>query len=93
MRTSLPRLFLGANLRSNFFQAGPFAGLNQQGRAESSDKLYCIRVYVILNLFLLLSTIVYLFLPTNVTKLFFSKLVSCRRFFFLDKGTRGSSCE
>ena len=57
---------------SNVF-AGPFitAGLNQQGRAESSDKLYCIRVYVILNLFLLLSTIVSLFLPTNVTKLFF----------------------
>ena len=25
------------------------AGSNQQGRAESSDKLYCIRVYVILN--------------------------------------------
>ena len=36
---------------SNFL-AGPFitAGLNQQGRAESSEKLYCIRVYVILNL-------------------------------------------
>ena len=34
---------------SNFF-AGPFvtAGLNQKGRAESSDKLYCIRVFVIL---------------------------------------------
>ena len=30
--------------------AGPFitAGLNQQGRAESSDKLYCIRVYATL---------------------------------------------
>ena len=43
--------FFGANLRSNFFQAGPFitAGLNQQGRAESGDKLYCIRVYVIIN--------------------------------------------
>ena len=54
---------------SNFF-AGPFitAGLNQQGRAESSDKLYCIRVYVILNLFLLLSTIVSLFLPTIIIK-------------------------
>ena len=68
MRTSLPRLFLGANLRSNFFQAGPFAGLNQQGRAESSDKLYCIRVYVILNLFLLFSTILSLFLPTIIIK-------------------------
>ena len=44
----LCRAFFGANLRSNFFQAGPFitAGLNQQGREESSDKLYCIRVYV-----------------------------------------------
>ena len=54
---------------SNFF-AGPFitAGLNQQGRAESSDKLYCIRVYVILNLFLLLSTILSLFLPTIIIK-------------------------
>ena len=62
--------FFGANLRSNFFQAGPFitAGLNQQGRAESSDKLYCIRVYVILNLFLLLSTILSLFLPTIIIK-------------------------
>ena len=51
---------------SNVF-VGPFtiAGLNQQRRAESSDKLYCIRVYVILNLFLLLSTI--------VRKLIFSK--------------------
>ena len=54
---------------SNFF-AGPFitAGLNQQGRAESSEKLYCIRVYVILNLFLLLSTILSLFLPTIMIK-------------------------
>ena len=54
---------------SNFF-AGPFitAGLNQQGRAESSEKLYCIRVYVILNLFLLLSTILSLFLPTIIIK-------------------------
>ena len=53
---------------SNFF-AGPFitAGLNQQGRA-SSEKLYCIRVYVILNLFLLLSTILSLFLPTIIIK-------------------------
>ena len=78
--------FLAPIWVSNVF-AGPFitAGLNQQGRAESSDKLYCIRVYVILNLFLLLSTIVTivsLFLPTNVTKLFFSKLVNCRCFFF-----------
>ena len=75
--------FLAPIWVSNVF-AGPFitAGLNQQGRAESSDKLYCIRVYVILNLFLLLSTIVSLFLPTNVTKLFFSKLVNCRCFFF-----------
>ena len=42
--------FLAPIWVSNFF-AGPFitAGLNQQGRAESSDKLYCIRVYVILN--------------------------------------------
>ena len=49
MRASLPRLFLAPIWVSNFF-AGPFitAGLNQQGRAESSDKLYCIRVYVIL---------------------------------------------
>ena len=64
--------FLAPIWVSNVF-AGPFitAGLNQQGRAETSDKLYCIRVYVILNLFLLLSTIVSLFLPTNVTKLFF----------------------
>ena len=54
---------------SNFF-AGPFitAGLNQQGRAESSEKLYCIRVYVILNLFLSLSTIRSLFLPTIIIK-------------------------
>ena len=54
---------------SNFF-AGPLitAGLNQQGRAESSGKLYCIRVYVILNLFLLLSTILSLFLPTIIIK-------------------------
>ena len=50
MRASLPRLFLAPIWVSNFF-AGPFitAGLNQQGRAESSDKLYCIRVYVIIN--------------------------------------------
>ena len=49
MCASLPRLFLAPIWVSNFF-AGPFitAGLNQQGRAESSDKLYCIRVYVIL---------------------------------------------
>ena len=55
MRPSLPRLFLAPIWVSNFF-AGPFitAGLNQQGRAESSDKLYYIRVFVILNLFLLL---------------------------------------
>ena len=35
--------FLAPIWVSNFF-AGPFitAGLNQQGRAESSDKLYCI---------------------------------------------------
>ena len=54
---------------SNCF-AGPFitAGLNQQGRAESIEKLYCIRVYVILNLFLLLSTILSLFLPTIIIK-------------------------
>ena len=47
--------FFGANLRSNFFQAGPFitAGLDQQGRAESSDKLYCICVYAILNGYLI----------------------------------------
>ena len=47
--------FLAPIWVSNFF-AGPFitAGLNQQGRAESSDKLYYIRVFVILNLFLLL---------------------------------------
>ena len=51
MRASLPRLFLAPIWVSNFFQAGPFitAGLNQQGRAESSDKLYCIRVYVMIN--------------------------------------------
>ena len=49
MRPSLPRLFVAPIWVSNFF-AGPFitAGLNQQGRAESSDKLYCIRVCVIL---------------------------------------------
>ena len=54
---------------SNFF-AGPFitAGLNQQGRAESSEKLYCIRVCVILNLFLSLSTILSLFLLTILIK-------------------------
>ena len=47
--------FLAPIWVSNVF-ASPFitAGLNQQGRAETSDKLYCIRVYVILNLFLLL---------------------------------------
>ena len=50
MRPSLPRLFLAPIWVSNFF-AGPFitAGLNQQGRAESSDKFYCIRVYVIID--------------------------------------------
>ena len=44
MRASLPRLFLATIWERNFF-AGPFitAGSNQQGRAESSDKLYCIR--------------------------------------------------
>ena len=49
MSASLPRLFLVPIWVCNFF-AGPFitAGLNQKGRAESSDKLYCIRVYVIL---------------------------------------------
>ena len=49
MRASLPRFFLAPIWVSNFF-AGTFitTGLNQQGRAESSDKLYCIRVYVIL---------------------------------------------
>ena len=69
MLPSLPRLFLAPIWVSNFF-AGPFitAGLNQQGRAESSEKLYCIRVYVILNLFLLLSTILSLFLPTIIIK-------------------------
>ena len=69
MRPSLPRLFLAPNWMSNFF-AGPFitAGLNQQGRAESSDKFYCIRVCVILNLFLLLSTILSLFPPTIIIK-------------------------
>ena len=69
MRPSLPRLFLAPIWVSNFF-AGPFitAGLNQQGRAESSEKLYCIRVYVILNLFLLLSKILSLFLPTITIK-------------------------
>ena len=41
--------FFGPIWASNFF-AGPFitAGLNQQGGAESSDKPYYIRVYVIL---------------------------------------------
>ena len=50
MRASLPHLFLAPIWVSNFF-AGPLitAGLNQQGRAESSDKLYCIRVYVMIN--------------------------------------------
>ena len=69
MRASLPRLFLVPIWVSNF-SAGPFitAGLNQQGRAESSDKLYYIRVFVILNLFLLLSTILFLFLPTIIIK-------------------------
>ena len=69
MLPSLPRLFLAPIWVSNFF-AGPFitAGLNQQGRAESSEKLYCIRVYVILNLFLSLSTIRSLFLPTIIIK-------------------------
>ena len=43
MRASLPRLFLAPIWESNCF-AGPFiaAGSNQQGRVESSDKLYCI---------------------------------------------------
>ena len=42
--------FLAPIWVSNFF-TGPFItadGLNQQGRAESSDKLYCINVCVIL---------------------------------------------
>ena len=52
MCASLPRLFLAPIWVSNF-SAGPFitAGLNQQVGAESSDKLYCIRVYVILFTF------------------------------------------
>ena len=76
MCASLPRLFLAPIWVSNFF-AGPFitAGLNQQGRAESSDKLYCIRVYVILDwYFLLLSTILFLFLPTIIIKSNFKTL-------------------
>ena len=46
--------FLAPIWVSNFF-AGRFisAGLNQQGRAESSVKLYCIRVYVTLNWYLI----------------------------------------
>ena len=53
MSLSLPLLFLVPIWVSKVF-AGPFitAGLNQQRRAESSDKLYCIRVYVILNWYL-----------------------------------------
>ena len=76
MCASLPRLVLAPIWVSNFF-AGPFitAGLNQQGRAESSDKLYCIRVYVILDwYFLLLSTILFLFLPTIIIKSNFKTL-------------------
>ena len=48
MRASLPRLLLAPIWVGNNF-AGPFitAGLNQQGRAESSDKIFCIRFYVI----------------------------------------------
>ena len=48
-RARLCRAFFGANLSEDHF-AGPFitAGSNQQGRPESSDKCYCIRVYVIL---------------------------------------------
>ena len=40
-----------ARVFANNCFAGPFitAGSNQQGRAESSDKFYCIHVYVILN--------------------------------------------
>ena len=43
IRASLPRLFVAPIWESNCF-AGPFitAGSNQQGRVESSDKLYCI---------------------------------------------------
>ena len=67
MRASLTHLFLAPIWVSNFF-AGPFitAGLNQKGRAESSDKLYCIRVFVILfnTYFILLS----LSLPTIIIK-------------------------
>ena len=50
MSASLPRLVL-APIWVGYFCAGPFitAGLNQQGRAESSDKLYCIRSYLRLN--------------------------------------------
>ena len=69
IRASLPSLFLAPIWVSNFF-AGPFitASLNQQGRAESRDKVYCICVCVILNLFLLLLTILSLFLPTIIIK-------------------------
>ena len=47
MCASLLRLFLAPIWVSNCFD-GPFitSGLDQQGRAESSDKLYCICVYV-----------------------------------------------
>ena len=50
MDASLPRLFLAPIWVSNCF-AGPFitAGSKQQGRAERSDKLHCIRVYVMIN--------------------------------------------
>ena len=52
---------------SNCF-TGPFitASSNQQGRAESSGKLYCIPVYVILNLSLVFSTILSPFLPSII---------------------------
>ena len=54
MRASFPCLvFLASIWVSNFF-AGPFItadGLNQQGRAESSDKHYCIHVCVMLLIF------------------------------------------
>ena len=49
MRVSLLCLVLVPTWASNCF-AGPSitAGSNQQGRTESSDKLYWIRVYVVL---------------------------------------------
>ena len=52
----LCRAFFGRQFQwgSNFF-AGPViaAGLNQQGRAESSNKLYCIRVYVMTYIYII----------------------------------------